>query len=87
MKVKIISLLVIAVIFVSGCTIPKIDPTPIPGAPNKDVADLKKMSLEDAQNFIKKNTVSYGGRGFAENSIAKSTISAPMAAIQQDVGY
>ncbi len=66
MKMKLASLLVIAVILVSGCAIkpnkPSVSPSPTPDQPKVQLADLKKFSsVDEIKSFIKNNTVDYYG--------------------------
>lgn len=71
MKAKVVAILLILVVFLSGCAIK----TPTQKGDN---ISLKKFaSLEDLRAFLKtQQSVSYGGRVFSESMLAKSSFDA-----------
>ncbi len=81
MKTKILAvLMIIAIVFVSGCAAGTKPTTPSNGS-KVELSSLKKFSsIDEIKSFIGNNTAGYGYRGFgAENALVKSTALPSMA--------
>ncbi len=85
MKAKILPvLIIIAIVFVSGCAVGPKPPTS--GVSKIELSDLKKFSsLEEVKSFIGNNTAGrgyYGGNLFEQTTLVKST-ALPATAVQE----